>query len=111
LDSNEERANESEVENLNDDCKKRSVYWIDGTFFLFKILKNLILLTFNLKSASLYFLCLANCWKNIFMFSNLILNNLTNPSDRHQLLLCNGVFFSLSQVCFICCRNYIFWPD
>ncbi|WJX51183.1 hypothetical protein P8452_37398 [Trifolium repens] len=29
LDSNEERANASEVENLNDDRKKSSVYWID----------------------------------------------------------------------------------
>jgi hypothetical protein len=46
LDSNEERANESEVENLNDDCKKRSVYWIDGTFFLFKILNNFNLINF-----------------------------------------------------------------
>lgn len=32
-DVNEEKANESEVENLNNGRAKPSVYWINGTFF------------------------------------------------------------------------------
>lgn len=40
LDVKEDRANEGEVENLNNDRVAPPVYWIHGTFFLFKILKD-----------------------------------------------------------------------
>lgn len=42
LDDNVEKANENEAENPNNDRPKASVYWINGTFFFFKILKSLI---------------------------------------------------------------------
>jgi hypothetical protein len=47
------------------------------------------------------------------MFWNLILNNLTNPPDRCQLLLCNGVvfFFFLFPKCVLFVVKYIFWPN
>lgn len=43
LDISEDRENEVELESVNNDGRKPPVYWINGMFFLLKILRSFYL--------------------------------------------------------------------